>query len=168
MTGVTRLALLALCLAAAGGLASAGPARTACTPGVISFDGSTKARVFCGPAKATIHVGGKTLTFKNGSCERTSKYVSVNIGTVVLGPTTKKKPDYFGIDVGQIPGSTAKPAAKDGTYTGGAVAIVSGGKSYAVRGDTVKITLGGNRSKGTLAGTLIFGGSGAVTGSFSC
>jgi hypothetical protein len=141
--------------------------RAACTHGVISFGGA-QARLFCGPAKATLHVGGKTLAFKGGACERTSKYVSVNIGTVVLGTTTKKKPDYFGLDVGQVPGSKAKPAAADGHYTGGTVAIVSGGKSYAVRGDTVKITLGGNRSRGTLSGTLLFGGSGPITGSFSC
>ncbi len=164
-----RAALLALCLAAsiAAVAAPAASSRTSCTPGVVSF-GGVQARVFCGPAKATIHVGGKTLSFAGGNCERTSKYVSVNIGTVVLGQTTKKKPDYFGLDVGRIPGSTNKPAAKDGAYTGGAVAIVPGGKSYAVRGDSVKITLSGNRSKGTIAGMLIFGGPGAVTGTFSC
>ena len=164
-----RAALLVLCAAAlsAAAFAPSASSTTSCSAGVIPF-GGVQARVFCGPAKATVHVGGKTLSFSNGNCEATPKYVSVNIGTVVLGQTTKKKPDYFGLDVGQIPGSTAKPSPKDGTYTGGAVAIVSGGKSYAVRGDTVKITLTGNRSKGTLTGSLIFGGSGAVTASFSC
>jgi hypothetical protein len=38
----------------------------------------------------------------------------------------------------------------------------------SIRGDTLKITLGGNRSKGTLSGTLLFGGSGPLTGTFSC
>ena len=105
-----RAALLALCLAAST-VAVAAPtasSRTSCTPGVTSV-GGVQARVFCGPAKAKIHVNGKTLSFGGGDCERTSKYVSVNIGTVVLGQTTKKKPDYFGLDVGQIPGSTNKP-----------------------------------------------------------
>jgi hypothetical protein len=164
-----RAALLALSLTALAVVVAAPTAssRTACTAGVIPF-GGVQARVFCGPATATIHVGGKTLSFKGGACERTSKYVSVNIGTVVLGQTTKKKPDYFGLDVGQIPGSTGKPAPKDGAYTGGVVAVVAGGKSYAVRGDNVKITLSGGRSKGILAGTLLFGGAGPVTGSFSC
>ena len=84
------------------------------------------------------------------------------------GQTTKKKPDYFGLDVGQIPGSTSKPAASDGKYKGGVVAIDFGGKSYTVRGDALKITLSGNRTKGTLSGTLLFGGSGPLTGTFSC
>ena len=69
-------------------------------------------------AKATVHVAGKTLTFKGGSCERTSKYLSLQIGTVVLGQTKKKKPDYFGINVGAYPGSTTKAATKDGKYVG--------------------------------------------------
>lgn len=166
---MTRVALLVLCLAApsvAVGVPTAA-SRTACTPGLISF-GGVQARVFCGPAKATVHVGGKTLSFKGGDCERTSKYVSLNIGTVVLGQTNKKKPDYFGLDVGQVPGSTGKPAASDGTYTGGVLAIDYGGKSYAVRGDTMKVTLAGGRTKGTLSGTLLFGGSGPLTATFSC
>ncbi len=166
---MTRVAWFAVCLAAASvaiGVPTAA-SRPACTPGVISYGGA-QARVFCGPAKATVHVGGKTLTFKSGSCERTSKYVTVNIGIVMLGQTTKTRPDYFGLDVGQIPGSKSKPASSDGRYKGGVVAIDSGGKSYTVRGDTLKITLAGNRSKGTLSGTLLFGGSGPLTGTFSC
>ena len=166
---MTRVALLGLLLVA-GSVAVGVPtaaSRTACTPGVISYGGA-QARVFCGPAKATVHVGGKTLTFKSGNCERTSKYVTVNIGTVVLGQTTKKKPDYFGLDVGQIPGSTSKPTATDGTYKGGVVAIDFGGTSYTVRSDSLKITLSGSRTKGTLSGTLLFGGSGPLTGTFSC
>ncbi len=166
---MTRVACLALLLVAASVVVAVPTAssRTACTPGVISYGGA-QARVFCGPAKATVHVGGKTLSFKGGNCERTSKYVALNIGTVVLGQTNKTKPDYFGLDVGQVPGSTGKPAASDGTYTGGVLAIDYGGKSYAVRGDTLKITLAGGRTKGTLSGTLLFGGSGPLTATFGC
>ncbi len=166
---MTRVACLALLLVAASVVVAvpAASSRTACTPGVISYGGA-QARVFCGPAKATIHVGGKTLTFKGGSCERTSKYLTVNIGTVVLGQTNKAKPDYFGLDVGQVPGSTSKPAGSDGTYIGGVLVLDKGGKSYAVRGDTLKITLSGGRTKGTVSGALLFGGSGAVTGTFGC
>ncbi len=166
MVRVARVVLLVVAACVAVGVPTAA-SRTACTPGVISYGGA-QARVFCGPAKATVHVGGKTLTFKSGNCERTSKYVTVNIGIVVLGQTNKPKPDYFGLDVGQTPGSTSKPAAADGQYKGGVLAIDSGGKSYTVRGDTLKITLAGGRTKGTLSGTLLFGGSGPLTGTFSC
>ena len=140
--------------------------RAGCSPGVITF-GGVQARLFCGAAKATVKIGGKTLSFKGGSCERTSKYLTVNIGTVVLGTTTKKKPDYFGLDVGAYPGSTAKPAGHDGGYTGGVLAVVSGGKSYLLRGDTAKFTLSGGRTKGTFSAAGLLG-SGAATGSFSC
>lgn len=153
---------IAGCVAASTAVAS----RTGCTPGVISF-GGVQARVFCGPAKATVKVGGKTLSFTGGSCERTSKYLTVNVGTVVLGTTTKKKPDYFGLDVGAYPGSTGKPAAHDGSFTGGVLAVVSGGKSYLLRGDTAKFTLSGGRTKGTFSAAGLLG-SGAATGSFSC
>jgi hypothetical protein len=70
------------------------------------------------------------LTYAGGSCEKTSKYLSVNIGTVVLGQTTKPKPNYFGLDVGQVPGSTVKPAPKDGIHTGVVLALVHGGTTY--------------------------------------
>ena len=125
-------------------------------------------RTFCGPAKATVQFGSKTLHFSGGSCTKTSKYVSVNIGTVVLGQTTKPKPDYFGLDVGQVPGSAAKPASKDGTYTNALVVLVYGGKAYFVSTTGTKVTLSGNRSKGAISGTAGFGATGKVTGSFSC
>ena len=157
---------LAALTATAAPASLAGPARSACMPGLTSF-GGTQARVFCGPAKATVKIGGKTLSFKGGSCERTSKYLAINVGTVVLGTTTKKKPDYFGLDVGAIPGSTAKPAGRDGTYTGGVIAIDFGGKPYLLRGDTAKITLSGGRTKGTFGAAGLLG-SGGGTGTFSC
>jgi hypothetical protein len=163
------LALLVAMTAIAGAAASASsatPSRSACTPGMISF-GGVQARVFCGPAKATVKVGGKTFSFTGGSCERTSKYLAISIGTVVLGTTTKKKPDYFGLDVGAYPGSTVKSAAKDGSNTGGVIAVVHAGKAYLLRGDTAKITLSGGRTRGTFSADGLLGSSGA-TGSFSC
>ncbi|HJX47359.1 MAG TPA: hypothetical protein VJ375_05900 [Gaiellaceae bacterium] len=166
------LRLIALLVGAAvvtGAAASASssmPSRSSCTPGVIDL-GGVKARVFCGPAKAAVKVGGKTLSFKGGSCERTSKYLAINVGTVVLGTTTKKKPDYFGLDVGAYPGSTVKPAGKHGSYTGGVLAVVSSGKAYLLRGDTAKFTLSGGRTRGTFSAGGLLGSSGA-TGSFNC
>src|SRR5579884_1768762 len=130
--------LVALAAAVAALAASAGHAateRAACTPGTRTV-GGVQERVFCGPAKATVTVGGKTLRFAGGSCERTPAYVSVNIGTVVLGPTGRPKPDYFGLDVGAYPGGNGKPAGHDGTFTGAVLALEYHGKSNLLRGDT--------------------------------
>ena len=129
--------------------------------------GGVTARTFCGSAKATVHIDGKTLSFKGGSCERTSKYLSLQIGTVLLGQTKKKKPDYFGINVGAYPGSTTKPAAKDGKYVGAVIAIDYKGKGYLLRGDTAKVTLAGGRTRGSFTATVLFG-SGSGSGTFSC
>jgi hypothetical protein len=142
-------------------------ARTACTPGVKQL-GGLNVRVFCGPAKATVHYGGKLFSFSQGQCEKTSQYVAVNIGTVVLGPTTKPKPNYFGLDVGKFLGSKSKAASKDGTYAGGVLALAYGGKGYLVRGDTLKITLSGNRSRATFTGESLFAPHVKVAGSFTC
>src|ERR1700759_4545172 len=85
----TLVALLAAALVAPAAVAAAPASRalSACTAGMTT-GGGAQARVFCGPAKATVQIGGKTLTFKGGSCERTSTYVALNIGTVVLGSTS--------------------------------------------------------------------------------
>jgi hypothetical protein len=142
---------------------AAGATRAVCTPGLTKVGGVT-ARTFCGPARATVKVGGKTFSLANGNCDRTARYVSVNIGTVVLG-LAKKKPDYFGLNVGRILGA-GKPAPRDGTYHGSALALDAGGKGYAVRADEIEVTLTGNRTKGTFTATLLAGGS--ISGSFSC
>ena len=161
-------------LAAGAGVAAgaaAAPARVDCTMGSFT-DGASSGVAFCGPAKATAKVGGKTYAFKSGSCIRTSKYVNVNIGSEVLsGP--KKKYSYFAVlvgDSGAVAG--AKPAAKDGTYAGGLVTIRwKGGKDYVLNGagdKTVKVTLKKGRTAGTFSGTTYLAPHLKVTGSFTC
>jgi len=168
MTPCNRMLLFVGVLAlVAASAAYGGVTRQACTPGVKTVGGVSE-RTFCGPAKATVRFGPQTFHYSGGACEKTSKYVSVNIGTVVLGQTTKRKPDYFGLDVGSIPGSTAKPAPGDGTYTGVVLALEHGGKAYLASPAGLTATLSGNRSKGTISGTALLGASGKVTGTFSC
>jgi hypothetical protein len=123
-------------------------------------------RTFCGPAKATVHAGSKTFSFSGGECSKTSTYVTVNIGTVVLGVTSKPKPDYFGLDVGKLPGASGQSAPHDGTYTSVVLALDSGGKGYIVT--SASVTLKGNRTHGTFTGKLTGGPAATVTGSFSC
>src|SRR5206468_13017366 len=75
----------------------------ACTAGQTTVDGHS-AITYCGPAKVTVRVGGKTYAFKGGSCVKTSKSLSVNIGTVVLG-IAKQTPAYFALGIGQYYGA---------------------------------------------------------------
>lgn len=159
------LILLSATLAAGAIAGAAGTAEGAkkCKPGVHKFDGSTKARTFCGPARATADLG-QTVKFKPGSCEKTKKYVTVNIGTIVLGSTKKKRPEYFGLTVGETPAG-GKPAPKDGTYDDATVSFVHKNKGYALGNATVTLT--NNRTRGTFTGT-IFGQQGETTGSFRC
>ncbi|HVP75399.1 MAG TPA: hypothetical protein VMS63_05195 [Gaiellaceae bacterium] len=160
-------ALLVATLAVAAGSALAGESGTharACTPGLSSAGGVQK-RTFCGPAKAVVKVGGATFALAQGECTKTSKYLTVNIGALYIGQTTKPKPDYLGLDVGQIPGSTSPPAGRDGTYTSGVVFSVNhGGKGYAVLAATVKLQ--GNRSHGTVSGKTLTGQP--LTATFHC
>jgi hypothetical protein len=129
--------------------------------------GGLDERTFCGPAKATVHYGSKIFNFAGGECDSTSTNFALNIGTVVLGATKKPKPNYFGLVVGAAVDS--KPARHDGTYVGGVLALDHGGKGYLVQGTTLKITLTGNRSRGTFSGSSFFTSpSVKVTGTFSC
>jgi hypothetical protein len=145
-------------------------ATTTCTSGMTTVSGHS-ARVFCGPAKATVHVAGKTIRFAGGNCERTGKSVVLQIGTVVLGAKSQKVP-YFAVTIGKYLGASpgTPAAAKDGTYTGGLVVVRSRGKAWDLNGydKSVKVTLKGNRSHGTFTGKTYFNPHTRVSGSFSC
>jgi hypothetical protein len=145
--------------AGTGGAASAG-----CTAGVTKYGGAT-ARVFCGPATATVHTGGKTFTIRQGSCEKGAKYLSINVGEIVIGTSTKPKPEYFGLSIGKLPFLGGSPASHDGTYRSGVVAVDHAGKGYALRAQA-KVTLTNGRTRGTFSATQLTGG--VVTGSFHC
>lgn len=153
---VVRVKLLLIaCLCALAATAAPAGAKVACTPGVKSAGGVTQ-RTFCGPAKATVHYGSQTWSFSQGQCTK-SPYFTVNIGTVVLGMTSKPKPEYFGL--------TAQKSG--GKWKAIAIAFDHAGKGYAVRIDTAKVTLSPGQTKGTFASTTFLGGT-KVTGTFSC
>ena len=163
------VAVLVVSAAVAAGAAGS-PSRAACTQGSFTKGGSSGVQ-FCGPAKATAKIGGKTYTFSSGSCTRTSKYVNINIGTEVLtGP--KGTYSYFGLLVGAYPGASSgtKASPKDGTYTGGLVTVRWKGKDYALNGagdKNVKITLKKGRTAGSFSGNDILTHV-RVTGTFTC
>jgi hypothetical protein len=154
-------------LALGAGLAS--PARVdagahACQAGVRKVAGVSE-ETFCGPATATVHVGGKTLSFSQGNCVKTTDYVSVNIGIVTLTQAAPHQPNYFGLDIGKIPGSGSPPARKDGSYRSGTVLTLEyANTSYDVLSGVA--TLKGNRSRGTVRGKTLTGL--LLTGTFAC
>jgi hypothetical protein len=162
--GTRRFAVLLMAALAVAMVAASGAAAKTCHPGTHPY-GNGEARTFCGKASAHVSLPGQTETIKGGSCQKTTKYFTINIGTIVLTGNAPNRPNYFGITVGRTPlGGGGSPAGHDGTYTGGAVAFVIKHKRYAVR-DAV-VTLAGNRTKGSFSGTLFSGGQ--ASGTFSC
>jgi hypothetical protein len=153
-----RPGLIALATAAVlAALALAGPtaARPACTPGTQS-SGGVNYRTFCGPAKATLHIGGKTYTFTGGSCDNTSSAFTINIGTITL-PPGKPKYRYFGITVF---------TGHDGTFQNQAVSwqFPNGAHNSLFH---AKIVLQGGRKKGTFSGKTLADQK-PGSGTFSC
>jgi hypothetical protein len=157
--------LIGVAVAGSDAASSAAAARpTVCKSGVRKLNG-VPAQTFCGPATARIRIGGKTFVFAQGNCVATRRYVSINIGTVVLGRTTRHQPNYFGLDIGRIPGSGSPPARKDGSYRSGTVLTVEyADKSYDVLSGVA--TLQGHRTRGTIRGNTFSGQ--ALTGTFHC
>ena len=147
------LAVVLAAAAAAATLTAAAPTRAACTPGVSKIGGFQN-RTFCGPAKATVHVAGKTLTFTGGQCAISMGFWTVNIGTIELGQPRKTK-SYFGI-------ALTKPSHADGTYRNVTFGFNVPGKSYLFAGGTLTLRKGGKAA--TFFGMLALGGA-KVTGS---
>jgi len=81
------LSLLAVGVGTSTALAASEGARAAaaCSPGGkdVRISGRT-AYVFCGPAKATVRLGGKSLAFRNGTCVWTSNSFKLELGTIFL------------------------------------------------------------------------------------
>jgi hypothetical protein len=164
------LAGLTFTLAACGGgsgssttaTSSAGSSSTTnsgCTAGVVQVNGVTT-RKFCGPAKATVIVGGQTFNLSGGECFNTSGLVGVNIGQVVLGETDaakalKKQLTYLGIEV---------QASNDGTYPN---AILSGYTSGVDFTGIGTLTLSNNLRAGAFSGKTILSKQ-DFTGTYTC
>jgi hypothetical protein len=132
--------------------------------------GAATIHVYCGPAKATVKFGGKTVTFKGGSCGVASrsgiKGWSLGIGKFTVLPA-KPKFKYFGV-------AWVGPAPKAGTYKKGefVVTFFLPGKSYAVVGSalgtrTMKVTATKGARKATFTG-LMNGMGPPISGSWSC
>lgn len=164
-------------VAAAGALLAAGPAASrtdvqAAQPKPCSGStvGGVAVLTWCGPAKATVKLAGKTLTFKGGVCG-IAKALGVTAWTLNIGkfttPPAKPKGMYFG---------AAGPAKlKAGTYTGAAaikltLSFQTPGRAYSIGQKKVTITAGGK--KGTFSGRAFLVGPDnkgtPVSGSWTC
>jgi hypothetical protein len=150
----------------AGNALAASPSGS-CSAGVRTVGGVTE-RTFCGPAAVSVSVNGKRYKLSQGSCVATSTYITVNIG-VWTTQRTGRKPNYFGLDVGAVPGTSSPPARKDGTYKAGiTLAFNYGGGSYAVDSlvSPATATLQADRTRGTVTGKTITGQR--LTATFHC
>jgi hypothetical protein len=139
----------------AGG--SAGVGGDCVIGGTVTEINGKPARVFCGPATATVTVGGADLDFKDGACEFLGSDLTVNLGTTVIGETTG--PDYFGLTafgVDNLP-LTEMPAitwVKDGTS-----AFLSGSP-------TPTLTISDDKKTIEFSGSV--GGGGEASGVIHC
>lgn len=78
---------VAYCLAATASL-SAHPASTnapPCTPKKVTLEGKAVYDL-CGPATATLSIGGKAYTFRNGYCELHKESLELFLGTLPASP----------------------------------------------------------------------------------
>jgi len=152
------LAVAAFVVLLVAAAANAGTkAAHACKPGIHRV-GKVTYRVFCGPASATVNTGGKTYTFRSGTCLRAgiTRVFTMSIGRLVMSKG-KPKYSYFGI--------TVPSANHDGVYRRAVVTWAIGGKRYSL--SNVKLKLTNKQTRGSFSGRA-FGTHRTVTGSFRC
>lgn len=151
VASLSAAALLVLALAVT---ARSAPARTSCTPGPKTVAGKTVV-FFCGPAKAAVRFGAKTIRYRNGECTKSGGMFSVNIGATIPGAAKQNYP-YFGLTV---------DATRPGTYTRQDVGFAYAGRVYAIGQHTIVLKPG--LRGGTFSGKS-FPGLRPASGSFTC
>jgi len=111
-----------------------------------------EAQRYCGPATASVTVGGATTQFSSGWCETNAAGFSVAIGTQLFGsPDVSQEPDLFLVLV--------NPTTGDGPISG-----VANHHGFLLV--TPPLTFGPGKTSGTFSGTGVVGG--AISGSFTC
>ncbi len=127
-----------------------------CAPKITKIQGHPAA-VGCGPATATLHISGKTYTFRNGFCEQSKSQgaaLQLNLGTTVTGVKGNAgKPD-FSMLIAHVH-TVASVFGAD-----------YGGKDLFPDGQTLINVSGNIPSKGTFTSRVTFGAK--FTGSWNC
>ena len=148
------------CLAATASLSDAASTNAPpCTPKITTIQGH-RAAANCGPATATLTIGGHTYTFRNGFCEQSKSSGAapeLNLGTTVIG----------------VKGNLGKPnlsllidAKLHSRFGSGSVFGADyGGKSLLAGESLIKAT-GDLPAKGTFTSTVSFGAK--FTGTWNC
>jgi hypothetical protein len=156
--------IAAAALLTVGATTAAGPSSAAdCKTRNTTYDGA-RARTYCGPARAVVKIGGRTLRYRGGSCMRNRVSVELGIGTLILDSRDPNRlPRSFGISVGRVFG-VGEPARDDGSYDSVTLAFVHRGKRYASFDATAELS--GGRTRGTFTGHLLTGET--ISGSFRC
>jgi len=153
-TVATGVAASLAFLAAVPATSAQSATRAACANGVQRTTiGGKPALRFCGPARATVHLGSQTIAFSGGRCIVAGRRFTVNLGAQVLALGVPM-PNYFGITT---------QSTRPGPQSTAAVAVNANGHGYVVTGKTV------NLAPGLRHGT--FGGTTAgmrLSGSFTC
>ena len=106
MLGRVRLASFGLLCAAAlttASVAGAAPA-AACTPRHMTTAGHA-AIAYCGPATATIAIGGHTYLFRHGTCIRSATVdaLQISLGTLVRGARGNGGRSFVSLLIAQSP-----------------------------------------------------------------
>lgn len=141
--------------ALAGGLAGAAPPADAAAPPCAPRAGTLgghRTISYCGPATATIDVGGTTYRFRGGRCERSRAMgaLELNLGTLVRGASGNAGRSFLSLVIAHSPSQSEAFEAD------------AGGRSLI--GDSVIAPAASLLGRGTFSGEL-----GAVfTGSWDC
>jgi hypothetical protein len=132
--------------------------------------GTPTGPTFSGNATATVKVGDKTLTFKNGKCDIApdNTWLAVNIGQA-------SSDEYFGLLVGTNPSAPggARPVSGGGVFTDGEIVLsgTQGGSTFIMGGIGAaaaanKVTLAADLKSGEFEGATLEGER--ISGSFKC
>jgi hypothetical protein len=140
------LAALAVLLPAAANAREA-----SCEPGTKILAGRY-VRVFCGPARASLVVAGRTFSFRPGECFRSKDFTNVNIGTFTVGSSPVAR--YL-----RVVGPSRDGAALRGTVSWQLPGLLDG-----IRG--ARLTLAAKGTRGTFSGRTYSGRP--AKGSFAC
>lgn len=145
---ISLVAAVGVCSAAGAGASSA---RSACALTFKTVKGH-KAVTYCGPATASLHIGGKSYSFKSGTCIWAGSLI-LTLGTQVNGAPASANNE--GAQLLQLTGSR-------GTGT-----VYASSGRFHLGMSIVKITAHGH-SSGTFKGREPLGATRTFTGSYRC